>query len=66
VLYQRQRLNAMMAECTGRSVEEIVRDTDRDNFMSARDAKTYGLVDEVLETRAALSDLNEPARHRDM
>jgi ATP-dependent Clp protease protease subunit len=66
VLYQRQRLNAMMAECTGRSIEEIVRDTDRDNFMSARDAKTYGLVDEVLETRAALSDLNEPARHRDM
>ncbi|MFL9993621.1 ATP-dependent Clp endopeptidase proteolytic subunit ClpP [Paraburkholderia sediminicola] len=66
VLYQRQRLNAVMAECTGRSVEEIVRDTDRDNFMSARDAKTYGLVDEVLETRAALSDLNEPARHRDM
>jgi len=66
VLYQRQRLNAMMAECTGRSIEEIVRDTDRDNFMSAHDAKTYGLVDEVLETRAALSDLNEPARHRDM
>ena len=66
VLYQRERLNAMMAERTGRSIEEIVRDTDRDNFMSARDAKAYGLVDEVLETRAALSDLNEPARHRDM
>jgi ATP-dependent Clp protease protease subunit len=63
VLYLRERLNAMMAERTGRSIEEIVRDTDRDNFMSAHGAKAYGLVDEVLETRAALRD---PARHRDM
>jgi ATP-dependent Clp protease, protease subunit len=55
VLYQRERLNAMMAERTGRSVEEIARDTDRDNFMSAHAAKAYGLVDEVLETRAALN-----------
>ncbi len=54
VLYLRERLNAMMAERTGRSVEEIARDTDRDNFMSALAAKTYGLVDEVLETRATL------------
>ncbi len=54
VLYQRERLNAMMAERTGRSVEEIARDTDRDNFMSAHTAKAYGLVDEVLETRTAL------------
>ncbi|WCM19109.1 ATP-dependent Clp endopeptidase proteolytic subunit ClpP [Paraburkholderia bryophila] len=63
VLYQRGRLNAMMAERTGRSVEEIERDTDRDNFMSARDAKAYGLVDEVLETRAAL---DSPPRHQEM
>ncbi|MFM0241659.1 ATP-dependent Clp endopeptidase proteolytic subunit ClpP [Paraburkholderia phytofirmans] len=55
VLYLRERLNAMMAERTGRSIEEIARDTDRDNFMSAQSAKTYGLVDEVLETRAALN-----------
>jgi ATP-dependent Clp protease protease subunit len=55
VLYLRERLNAMMAERTGRSIEEIARDTDRDNFMSALAAKTYGLVDEVLETRAALA-----------
>ena len=63
VLYQRGRLNAMMAERTGRSVEEIEHDTDRDNFMSAHDAKAYGLVDEVLETRAALGS---PTRHQDM
>jgi ATP-dependent Clp protease protease subunit len=54
VLYQRERLNTMMAEHTGRSIEEIVRDTDRDNFMSAADAKTYGLIDDVLLTRDAV------------
>ena len=63
VLYQRERLNTMMAERTGRSVEEIARDTDRDNFMSAHAAKAYGLVDEVLETRAAL---NAPPHRVDM
>jgi len=51
VLYSRARLNAMMAERTGRSIEEIARDTDRDNFMSALEARKYGLIDEVLETR---------------
>ncbi|SDG83981.1 ATP-dependent Clp protease proteolytic subunit ClpP [Paraburkholderia phenazinium] len=54
VLYQRERLNAMMAEHTGRSIDEIVRDTDRDNFMSAAAAKTYGLIEDVLQTREAL------------
>ncbi|MGF6773196.1 ATP-dependent Clp protease protease subunit [Paraburkholderia sp. GAS199] len=63
VIYLRGRLNAMMAERTGRTVEEIERDTDRDNFMSAQAAKDYGLVDEVLETRTALGGLT---RHNDM
>ena len=54
VLYQRERLNALMAQHTGRSVEQIVKDTDRDNFMSAADAKTYGLIDDVLLSRDAL------------
>jgi ATP-dependent Clp protease, protease subunit len=57
VLYLRARLNAMMAERTGRRIEEIARDTDRDNFMSAQEAKAYGLIDDVLETRAALGDV---------
>ncbi|WP_144148165.1 ATP-dependent Clp endopeptidase proteolytic subunit ClpP [Paraburkholderia sp. BCC1884] len=60
VIYLRQRLNAMMAERSGRSIEEIERDTDRDNFMSAQGAKAYGLVDEVLETRAALGGSTSP------
>ncbi|WP_345811508.1 ATP-dependent Clp endopeptidase proteolytic subunit ClpP [Paraburkholderia sp. PREW-6R] len=57
VLYLRERLNTLTAERTGRSVEEIARDTDRDNFMSAQSAKEYGLVDEVLETRTTLGGL---------
>jgi ATP-dependent Clp protease, protease subunit len=52
VLDSRRRLNAIMAARTGRSVEEIARDTDRDTFMSAEQARTYGLIDEVLERRA--------------
>jgi ATP-dependent Clp protease protease subunit len=54
VLYQRERLNALLAERTGRSVAQIEKDTDRDNFMSAAAAKTYGLIDDVLEARDAL------------
>jgi ATP-dependent Clp protease protease subunit len=61
VLYLRERLNSITAERTGRSIEEIARDTDRDNFMSAHEAKGYGLIDDVLETRAALGD---PSRYR--
>jgi ATP-dependent Clp protease, protease subunit len=54
VLYLRQRLNAITAERTGRSIEQISKDTDRDNFMSATDAKEYGLIDDVLETRESM------------
>jgi ATP-dependent Clp protease protease subunit len=51
VLYLRQRLNAITAQRTGKTVEEIARDTDRDNFMSAIEARDYGLIDEVLAGR---------------
>jgi ATP-dependent Clp protease, protease subunit len=53
VLYSRRRLNGIMAERTGKSVEQIAVDTDRDNFMSADQAREYGLIDEVLTQRAA-------------
>ena len=43
----------MLAKHTGQTLETIERDTDRDNFMSAADAKAYGLVDEVLLTRSS-------------
>jgi len=52
ILYLRERLNAILAERTGKSIEEISKDTDRDNFMSADAAVQYGMIDSVLVTRA--------------
>ncbi|MES2933999.1 MAG: ATP-dependent Clp endopeptidase proteolytic subunit ClpP [Pseudomonadota bacterium] len=52
ILYLRERLNAILATQTGRSVEQIAKDTDRDNFMSADAAAEYGLIDKVLTSRA--------------
>ena len=51
ILYLRERLNNILAERTGKSVEEIARDTDRDNFMSADAAVEYGMIDKVLVSR---------------
>jgi hypothetical protein len=48
ILRLRETLNGIMAKHSGRTVDEILKDTDRDNFMSADEAKHYGLVDEVL------------------
>jgi ATP-dependent Clp protease protease subunit len=52
ILYLRERLNGILAEKTGRSLEQIAKDTDRDNFMSADAAVEYGLIDKVLTHRA--------------
>lgn len=51
ILYLRERLNAILAENTGRSIEQISKDTDRDNFMSADAAAEYGLIDQVMTKR---------------
>jgi len=51
ILKIRERLNQLMADHSGQSVERIEEDTERDNFMSADEAKEYGLVDAVLEKR---------------
>jgi ATP-dependent Clp protease protease subunit len=53
ILIIREKLNRLMAEHTGQSMETIERDTERDNFMDALTAKEYGLVDEVLGVRGA-------------
>lgn len=50
ILKMRDKLNHILAERTGQPLERIERDTDRDNFMSAEEAKAYGLVDKVLES----------------
>ncbi len=51
ILYLRERLNQILAEKTGRSIDQISRDTDRDNFMSAEQAVEYGMIDKVLTHR---------------
>ena len=52
ILYLRERLNSILAEKTGQTVEKIAQDTERDNFMSADEAANYGLIDKVLVSRA--------------
>lgn len=51
ILKTKQKLNQILAENTGKPIEIIERDTERDNYMSAQEAKEYGLVDEVIEKR---------------
>ncbi len=51
ILSIRERLNEILGKHTGKPVEQIARDTDRDYFMSAVQAKEYGLIDGVLEKR---------------
>ena len=51
ILYLRERLNSILSEKTGRDIEQISRDTDRDNFMSAEQAVEYGMIDKVLTHR---------------
>lgn len=55
ILAIKAKLNAMMAEHTGRSLEQIERDVDRDYFMSAAEARDYGLIDAVLAQRPSES-----------
>ena len=50
----KEKLNRLMAKHCGRDLADLERDTDRDNFMSAEEAKEYGLIDQVLENRESL------------
>lgn len=52
ILGLRERLNSILAKNTGQPVERIAQDTERDNFMSAEDAASYGLIDQVLVSRS--------------
>ena len=47
-IYLKQKLAEMLAKNTGKDVKQVIKDMDRDNWMSAKEAKTYGLIDEVL------------------
>ena len=55
ILYLRERLNKMMAEHTGQSLDKISRDVERDFFMNAEQAKEYGLIDQILAQRVVLA-----------
>ena len=57
----KKRLNGILAHHTGKSVEQVENDSDRDNYMTAEQAVAYGLVDKVLESRKQLPDAIVPA-----
>jgi ATP-dependent Clp protease protease subunit len=56
ILYLRSKMNELMARHTGRPVEQIERDIDRDRFMSAEEAKAYGLIDNIVSHRGEIVD----------
>jgi ATP-dependent Clp protease protease subunit len=57
MLRQKIRLNAIIAKHTGRPIEQVEKDCDRDHFMTAEEAKNYGLVDEVVKSRKEIPGL---------
>ncbi|MDD2864662.1 MAG: ATP-dependent Clp endopeptidase proteolytic subunit ClpP [Methylococcales bacterium] len=59
ILSIREKLNKILAHHSGQSLKKIQADTDRDNFLSATDAVTYGLIDEVLTDRSSISKKSE-------
>jgi ATP-dependent Clp protease protease subunit len=61
ILRLKDRLNAILAKHSGRTLDEIERSTDRDNFMSSDEAKTYGLVDNVVASRKEVPGAVEKA-----
>jgi len=56
ILLVRERLNKILANHTGQSLEKIQSDTDRDNFLGAQQAKDYGLIDDILVSRTAIAE----------
>jgi ATP-dependent Clp protease protease subunit len=56
ILYLRSKMNELFSKHTGRPVEQIERDMDRDRFMSAEEARDYGLIDNVLNYRGQMED----------
>ncbi|MDP3589550.1 MAG: ATP-dependent Clp endopeptidase proteolytic subunit ClpP [Methylobacter sp.] len=56
ILLIREKLNKILSDHTGQPIEKVQQDTDRDNFLSADDAVSYGLIDQVLSSRAVIAD----------
>ena len=55
ILFLRERMNSIMAGHTGKTAGQLAKDTERDNFMTAKDALDYGLIDKIQEPRANLA-----------
>ena len=51
MLLVKQKVNEILAKHTGKTLKKVEQDTDRDNFLNAMEAKTYGIIDEILESR---------------
>jgi ATP-dependent Clp protease protease subunit len=61
ILYLRSKMNELMGRHTGRKLEQIERDVDRDRFMSADEAKDYGIIDNIVANRAEVETPRQPA-----
>jgi ATP-dependent Clp protease protease subunit len=59
MLRLKQRLNSIIAHHTGKPMDQVEKDCDRDNFMTAEEAKAYGLVDEVVRSRKEIPGLDK-------
>jgi ATP-dependent Clp protease protease subunit len=53
MLLDKQKVNEILAKHTGKTLKKVEQDTDRDNFLNAKEAKAYGIIDEILESRPA-------------
>ena len=56
ILRMKKKLTAILAECTGQPLQKVARDTERDHFLTADEAKAYGLVDRVLVSRKDMAE----------
>ena len=65
MLKLKQRLNQIISKHTGKPVDQVEKDCDRDNFMSAEEAKNYGLVDEVVQSRKEIPQLTASDKERE-
>jgi ATP-dependent Clp protease protease subunit len=59
ILLLRDKLNQVLADHTGQNIKQIAKDTDRDHFMSAEEAKEYGIVDNIFKTRPPMPGKND-------
>jgi ATP-dependent Clp protease protease subunit len=53
ILYLKDRLNGILSQHSGKSIEQVKKDTDRDNYLSAKEAVEYGLIDKVVDKRGS-------------